>query len=98
MGAHKFAEPTVTPARWAFTVPDIPTVYVDKQLGSGLYAVRGGGGLCLDIDGAWSVEPSPSNRDNLEWIARHRFPTFEAAAAVARQAMIEAQRPIGEDE
>ena len=38
---------------------------------------------CLDVDGNWDYEPSPSSRDD-DWKARHRFP-LETALALAQQ-------------
>jgi hypothetical protein len=50
--------------------------------GHGRWAVLHGG-MCLETDGKWDFERSPSNRDD-EWLATHRF-TFDEALALARE-------------
>jgi hypothetical protein len=47
--------------------------------GSILLVVRNNGN-CLDVDGRWEVEPSPSNRDQ-GFLARCRFQTVMDAYA-----------------
>jgi hypothetical protein len=39
--------------------------------GDNLWAVTNSGN-CLDVDGEWDYEPSPSSRDD-GWLATHRF-------------------------
>ena len=51
--------------------------------GTYLWAVRRNG-RCLGLDGHWSYEPLPSSRTD-EWLARHRFPTVQAAIDASRR-------------
>jgi hypothetical protein len=39
---------------------------------------------CLDAEGNWDWEPSPSNRDD-DWLATHRF-DLDTAMALAKEA------------
>lgn len=53
-------------------------IYVDYR-GPDSWAVSYGG-MCMDFEGNWDYEPSPSNRYE-EWISTRRFRTPEAAEA-----------------
>jgi hypothetical protein len=60
-------------------------VRIDRMLqedGSYKWSIRNGFGMCLSTLGKWDYESMPSNRPE-DWIATHRFDTFEKASELA---------------
>lgn len=63
-------------------------VVIDQMLqedGSYKWAVRNASRCCFSKEGRWDFESMPSNRPE-DWIATHRFDTFEEACEVAQRA------------
>lgn len=84
------AEPTVRPTRYEVSLlpqTDInyPSYVVTVEYrGAGRWAVTRHH-HCLSVDGTWSWEALPSNRQD-EWLAAHRF-NQETALHLAREAV-----------
>ncbi len=74
------------PVKWEIggTVMDSITLeVVARPDGSDRFAIRNRGN-CLNTDGLWEWEPSPSNRDD-DFFKRCRFDSFEDAIKIAEK-------------